>query len=154
MDIKNELLNFLKKNQLMTLATSSETGPWAANVFYTVDDNFNIYFISAEIAKHVKDIEKNSKVALAIANTDQKFYTQKIGVQITGIANKIEPQSEEYQKGLDLVFDAIWGYKDEKLLELNTVKHMVGALFKIKIVSAKFLDETLFGEHVSKEIDF
>ena len=43
---KNLLLDYLKSRTVMVLSTSSETGLWATTVFYAIDDEFNIYFIS------------------------------------------------------------------------------------------------------------
>ena len=153
-EIKNHLLDYLKNNRMMMLSTASETGPWAATVFYVIDDLFNIYFMSAENTKHVQDIEKNEKVAVAIAHTDQQFYSQKVGVQILGVAKKLDPQSEEFKDGMKRLLTVVWGYDDEKLLELETVKSMTGTLIRFKPEVALFLDEHEYGLRTTKKVTF
>lgn len=151
-NIKSVFLDYLKQSRIMVLATLSETGPWATPVFYAIDDEFNIYFMSAKDAKHVSDIEKNNKVALAVAGTNQVLYAEKIGAQITGRAEKIDPKSQEYKKGVELLLTAVWGYGEEKLLELDTVKSMTGLLFKVKTDQAKFFNEKMFEDHLAREV--
>jgi uncharacterized protein YhbP (UPF0306 family) len=65
--MKKEILAYIKKHKLMALATNGEH-PWICWVFFIIDDDFNLYFISPE-SQHTKDININSEVACAISDT-------------------------------------------------------------------------------------
>ena len=67
----------------MSIATYRET-PWIATVYYVIDDDLNLYFLSDPTTQHGQDIAKNKKVACAIFNSDQKVTDQKVGIQLWG----------------------------------------------------------------------
>ena len=67
-DIKKEFSKYLKSQRLMTLATCADK-PWVATVYFAVDNDLNFYFVSSPKSKHCKDIEKNSKVAVNVADS-------------------------------------------------------------------------------------
>ncbi|MBI4226528.1 pyridoxamine 5'-phosphate oxidase family protein, partial [Candidatus Roizmanbacteria bacterium] len=84
---KAKLLNYLKSQHTMYLATY-DGKPWTTTVFYAVDDDFNLYFISEPNTRHVKAIKKNKFVSCSIADSNQVVTDKKIGVQIEGIASE------------------------------------------------------------------
>ena len=153
MDIKAKLLDYLKGKRLMIIATVSEAGPWICSVYYAIDDQFNLYFISSPTAKHVADLERNNKVAIAVTDTTQKFEMQKRGAQMIGTAEKLVSGSDEYAAAIKLWTETVWGYHDNRIFEQPGVKSMAGLLYRVKINHAKYLDEIDFGEHVAKDID-
>ncbi len=74
----------IKTNWYMTLATASGSGvPWAAPVYYAVDDQYCFYFISQLKTTHIKHIFASPKVAFAIFDSRQKEGTGN-GVQGKG----------------------------------------------------------------------
>lgn len=62
---------------------------WICWVFFLIDDDLNIYFISPD-SQHTRDIKKNSEVACAISNTQQDTFSSKKGVQIYGKAEQLK----------------------------------------------------------------
>ena len=89
---KEKLLDYLKSQHLMCLATRGENVS-ACTVYYVVDDNFNLYFVSPYDVEHSKNIESSDQVACSIADSRQNNADNKIGVQIkgrAGILNGIE----------------------------------------------------------------
>lgn len=54
---------YLQEVKLMQLATVKGSKPWLCSVWYVIDDDNNVYWISRENRKHSQDIEANSNVA-------------------------------------------------------------------------------------------
>ncbi len=80
----------LDAHNTLTLATGSMEAPWAATVFYTSDDAFNLYFVSDERTRHARDMARNASVALAI-NADVANWDDVRGLQIGGRAELVGP---------------------------------------------------------------
>lgn len=85
---KKDVLEFLASKKLMVLATNGEH-PWIANVFYSFDNDLNLYFISNPATIHGRHLEKNNKVAASIVDSHQKPSDSKKGLQIYGIVEKV-----------------------------------------------------------------
>lgn len=85
-----------------TLATHENGNPWVAPVAFSYDKSFNIYFVSSQASRHMKDISRNNKVAVAVYTTIQKATAPKIGIQLEG---KVEPvKSQEIPKAYKIYF--------------------------------------------------
>ena len=68
---REEALSFLINNETGVLATLSGEGtPRARMVYYTADDNFNVYFLTLANTRKVADMTANAHVAFVIAQTD------------------------------------------------------------------------------------
>jgi len=97
-ELKNVVLEYLKRHNTMTLATAHDNVPWAAAVFYA-NDGFTLYFISnPSICLHCHNIAHNHRVAITI-NKDYAFRSQsdwrKVkGIQIEGIAKMLTAEEE------------------------------------------------------------
>ena len=44
------------------------------------------------------------------------------------MAHILDPHTKEYNKGIELLLISVWEYNKEKILELDTVKSMVGGI--------------------------
>lgn len=138
------VIDFLSKNKLMAVATYGNH-PWIATVYYTFDSKLNIYFLSGPTTLHAKDIIKNPKVAVAIADSHQNISKPKKGLQLYGIAEQIS--------GIEKVKYAL------KLWETNlgvvnpplTYKKATGKMFKIVPKRIKLFDQDLFKVEDGKE---
>jgi hypothetical protein len=65
--IRSEALSFLKDHKIAVLATAKPDGtPHAATVYYVVDDEFNIYFVTDSRSEKGQNISNNNKVGIAI----------------------------------------------------------------------------------------
>lgn len=68
---RDDALSFLVNNETGVLATISNKGtPRARLVYYTVDDSFNIYFLTLANTRKVADITTNPHVAFTVFQTD------------------------------------------------------------------------------------
>lgn len=68
---RDDALAFLVDNETGVLATVSPEGtPRARLVYYTADDNFNVYFLTLANTRKVADIGANPHVAFTVSNTE------------------------------------------------------------------------------------
>ena len=108
---KEQIINFLKTQKLMVVATSGDF-PWIANVYFTFDDNLNIYFFSDPNTLHCRQIAQNSTVAVSIVDSHQDVSQLKRGLQISGIAEQISDM-EKVKQSLKMWKEAL-GIKTAK----------------------------------------
>ena len=81
---------YLDDVKLMQLATSRDHRPWLCNVWYVMDDEDNVYWISRETRRHSEDIAHNPHAAC----TFHKWFDSGLGekgqaVVIAGEARKL-----------------------------------------------------------------
>ena len=70
-ELNKKAVEILKSNIYLTLATTDGKLPWAAPVFYCLDEDFNFYFISQMDSVHTVHILKQPKVAFAVFDSHQ-----------------------------------------------------------------------------------
>lgn len=91
MHIQPFVEDYLKKVEVMQLATAVNNRPWACTVHFMYDDDFRLYWISDADKRHSREIAQNPHVSVAMAiKVDQPV----IGVQIEGEAVRIDNPSE------------------------------------------------------------
>ena len=79
-DLKSQLLAFLREHQVLTLAVD---GPYAAALFYAVDDELNFYVVTDPATRHGLAISQKGRVAGTIQRDRQRWQEIR-GVQFTG----------------------------------------------------------------------
>lgn len=121
----------------MSVATYGDF-PWIATVYYTFDEDLNIYFLSAPRTLHVKQILKNPQVAVSVADSGQDINKPKRGLQLSGTAEQISG-IEKVKYALQL-WKTNLGVVDPSL----TYKAAVGSMFKIIPKKIKLFDQELF----------
>lgn len=80
--VKQQVLDYLKSHNTMTLATCAGEMPWAATVFYASDD-LKLYFFSSPESRHCQNLAANSRVAVTIQE-DYKDWRLIKGIQLEG----------------------------------------------------------------------
>lgn len=96
----------IKDNNYLVLATSDlHSQPWASPVFYTYDDHYNFYFLSAVDSKHAENIIANKRISFAIFDSSQKVGTAD-GVQADAEAKLVG--KSEVQKVIELYSDRLF----------------------------------------------
>ncbi len=78
----------------MQVATVSGDQPWICTVYYVVDEDYNLYWLSLPTRRHSQEIAAHNKVAVAVAF---KFDKPIIGVQAQGTVEVVD-QPELIQK--------------------------------------------------------
>ena len=115
-DLRSRLLDFLRRHDTMTLATTGPGGePQAAAVFYAADDQLNIYFLSAPSSRHGRNLNRNSRVA-ATVQADGQPWREIRGLQIEGTARETEGARETARAGgvYGLRFQFMRGILDDR----------------------------------------
>ena len=141
---KNIVINFLKKHNLMAIATSGDF-PWIASVYYTFDNDLNIYFLSDPSTLHAKQILQNPKVSISIADSHQSISKPKKGLQLSGVAHQIS--------GINKIKHALQLWKSDLgvIDPTLTIKMVTGSMFKITPKRIKVFDQELFKVADGKE---
>ena len=80
--LKQEVLDYVRGHNTMTLATCASDVPWASTVFYASDD-LRLYFLSAPESRHCQNLSGNSRVGVTIQE-DYKDWREIKGVQLEG----------------------------------------------------------------------
>ncbi len=139
---KKEILEYLGKHKLMSVGTYYRL-PWAANVYYLYDDNFNFYFVSGPNRLHCQNIVKNPKVSITIANSQQDPKGKKVGFQARGFAKKVSSVSE-----LKEIIKS-WNKRGFVPVTYSVFKKA----WKSRFYKIKVTDLQMFDENQSKELE-
>lgn len=143
MQNKLKLLEYLRSKKLMTVATYGDD-VWAASVYYTIDDDFSIYFLSAPEAQHVQDLHKNKGIACTVADCRQEAVDKKVGVQLKGIAEEVTG-IDRLMPIMDMWHTVNPGMRS--VLSIDTIRGKVidSVIYKITPQYIKFFNEELYG---------
>lgn len=143
-EIIRHIFEFLQSHFQMVVSTYSSY-PWTATLYYSVDQDMNIYFLSSPETIHCRQIEKNPKVSVAVVDSPQRPASLKKGIQIYGKAkrisgaNKIRYALELWKKTLDVTSPL---YTYEGMMK----KAIKGRMYKITPKRIKFFNEALWKE--------
>ncbi len=128
----------------MQLATIRDGRPWICNVYFVSDDSNNIYWTSARIRRHSKEIIDNPLVAATIVHND----ISKQAVQITGKAYEVGLSEVEQ---IDQLYSAKFGYKD-RLSEVKANLPGGRAYWVLKPENIYLWDEVNFPDSPKQEV--
>jgi hypothetical protein len=92
-DRRQLLLDYLQRQHVMTIATTSPEGPWAAPVFYA-NRGLRFYFLSAPTTRHCRDLAASPDVVATIAG-DVREWSQVKGVQLRGRARELSGEERD-----------------------------------------------------------
>lgn len=97
-ELKETVLDYLKRHYTMTLATARDNKPWAATVFYA-NDGFTLYFMSSPtIAWHSRNIADNPYVSVTVDEDypliEQDDWKKVKGVQLEGKAEMMTSEED------------------------------------------------------------
>ena len=110
--LKQQILDYLKSHNTMTLATCAGEEPWAATVFYASDE-LQLYFFSAPEARHSVNLSSNPRVA-ATVQEDYKDWRAIKGIQLEG---RVLPVEGVIEKAKAM---AVYGRKYSDVIRLFT----------------------------------
>jgi len=140
-----EITKLMKARNIMTLATHSKD-IWACTVYYGIDEDLNLYFVSPPTAKHSKHIKEIGEVAFAIFDSDQPVKTKsKQGVYGQGICTPLT-NIKDVTKGLK-------HWNDSHNLKVDTIplKNIVEKITKSKVYRITPTRLKMFGATGSDE---
>ncbi len=141
-DLRHLVEEVLGECRDMILATTDSNRPWAAELVFGHDANFNLYWLSDVSARHSRELEKNPNVA-AVITVQPVGEIKDRGLQIEGIARKLE---EEKIVGAAREYFAKRGTpKMPKTLEEVNKLTEGRSWYVLKPTKIYILDEKLFG---------
>lgn len=139
---------YLKGVKLAAIASCADNKPWCATVFFAYDKELNFYFLSQTHRRHSKNVVKNPKVSMAIADQSFEFGDKVKGVQLEGEC--VALSGNEAKKAFDVYKKRF--LKAGKLVPLDLLVKLVNLLspnehriWKVKHSKIKVFDEEKYG---------
>lgn len=143
-DWEKYITQCLESTNYFALATVDlENGVWVNPVYFASDSRFNFYFISMMHVRHMQNISKDSKVAVAIYKTEQKG--EVVGVQLEGEGHILE--DEEERKKAHQVYYGRVGSLEQNEFAMHDPKWV---FVKITPKQIYYFDSQNFGEERQK----
>ena len=136
---KKDFVDFIKKNQVMVLSVEDkEWSVQATTVFYAIENENSLLIKSHTTSHHGSVIKNGAKVAVAIFDA-QSTYSNKTGVQLRGICERIYDK-DEMLNAVKIYSDTFEGAASRfaPIDELIS-RDAKSTLFRIKLVSGKML---------------
>lgn len=149
---KNKLLDFLKSQRAMVVASKGED-IWVTNIFYGVGDDLKIYFISGEDTKHSAQIEKDPNVAFSVVWFNGKNHKDRKGVQGQGICRLAE-SDEEITKGVQIHNKLYPVFAERIVVAWIKSKLNKSQVYVIEPSYIKYWDDELYGDEEDEEFRF
>ena len=149
---KDKLLTFLESHKLLALA-SYDQEIWITNIFYGIDKDFKIYFISNEETKHSKQIMKNKEVAFSVAWFNEKDHKDRKGVQGQGTC-RIATTDEEITKGVQIHNDRYPEFAERIVVKWVKSKLNKSHVYVIEPSYIKYWDDKLYGKEEWEKFKF
>ena len=102
--------DILSRNRYLVLSTTDGSTPWIAPLEYMRGEDLTLFFLSTDDSRHVRDIEENEVVSVAVFDRDQPEYSRGLtaqlnGVQIEAVASRVPP--EQYSEAIEAAIDAL-----------------------------------------------
>ena len=92
---KKHIRTGLEATFFCALATREAHGVWACPVYFAYDEKLNLYFISMPKSRHMKNIARDPRVAVAIYSTAQTPGGDVKGIQLEGRARIVRDKEVE-----------------------------------------------------------
>ena len=111
-ELKQQIVDYLKSHNTMTLATCAGDAPWAATVFFASDD-LRLYFFSAPESRHCQNLAANGRVAVTVQEDYQDWRKIK-GIQLEGRVELVDGMAAK-AKAM-----AVYAFKYPEVIKLFT----------------------------------
>lgn len=144
-NLKQIVREILEQGTFMSLGTVDEGGVWVSDVLYVSDNDLNIYWVSYSDTRHSNAIHQRGKVAAAITINDNAA-GNKMGVQVSGIARKIDTEVKE-------IADKHRRKRGQNPLPSSgNMLDNYESWYMLRPLSIDIINEKLFGHHKKKLI--
>ena len=152
MDVKQIYREYLQDIKLMQLATCKGDKPWLCNVWYVMDKEDNVYWISRGTRRHSEEISENPWAAC----TFHKWFGEGLGVkgQALVMSGTVEVLTGDE---IDFAYD-LYAKRYPKLLEFqsldeskNSTEEGLHYFYKLTPKEIVWFDEVNFPK-VSKQV--
>jgi len=126
---------------------------WIANVYFGVDDDFNIYFIGSDKTKNNQQIEKNPQVAFSTIWFDENDHANRKGVQGVGTCT-VATDGPDIAKGIALHNLNYPEFRERITVEWIGSNEYGSKVWIIKPQFIKFWNDELYGDDESEDFGF
>ncbi len=102
--------DLIGRNRYLVLATTDGDQPWAAPIEYLADEDLNLYFFSPKDVRHVRHIEANGTVAVAVFDEEQPEYSSDVSATLNGVQMECTAarlSEDEYTDAIRAGIDAL-----------------------------------------------
>lgn len=86
-DRRDAALALIRNQSTLTLATSGETGPWSAPVYYVCIDG-DFYFFSSPQSRHIQQAQKSGQAAASLFGEAESWQAIR-GIQMAGTMGQV-----------------------------------------------------------------
>ncbi len=148
-----DLLNFLKSQKLLVVASGAEKDIWISNVYYGIGDDFKFYFVSPERAKHSQHFLQNPEVAFSVAWFDPSNHKNRKAVQGRGLV-KVAATEEDIEKGVALHNQNFPEFAERITVEWIKSNEWNSKVWVLKPTYMKHWSDELYGEKETEEFRF
>lgn len=148
-----ELIDFLKSQKLLVIATGNAGEMWISNVYYGVDDALKLYFISPEGAKHSQHILQNPEVVFSVAWFDPHNHKNRKAVQGKGKVQVAESE-EDIVKGVELHNQNFPEFAERITVDWVKTNEWGSKVWILKPKYMKHWNDELYGEKETEEFRF
>ena len=142
---------FLESQKLLVLSTVDEQGnPWTCNVYYSVDNKLNIFFVSPVSTKHIQHIKHNQRVSFSVPWFNPDDLTDRKAIQGAGVCEQVtSPKTIISLIKNHSKYYPLW----KEVLTYENIKSSTieSRPFIIKPDYLKYWDDKLYGSEGTKE---
>jgi uncharacterized protein YhbP (UPF0306 family) len=149
---KNTLLTFLKNQKLLVLASKGED-VWVANVYFGIGEDFKIYFVGGEDAKHSQQIIQNPQIAYSVSWFNPDNHKDRKAIQGTGFCRAAN-SDKEITEGIRLHNLHFPEFKERITVDYINNNYQKSRVWVIEPNFMKFWNDELFGENGTEEFQF
>lgn len=144
----------IEENRYMTLSTASLGGkPWISPVFFSYDEQFNLYWVSNKEALHSKLIRTNPQVAIVI------FNSQALDREIDAVYIEATVHELESSEDIDVAVKVLDRRIQKDIFRVKSIQAVTNdAVWRIyraipNAVSKLTEGEYINGQYVDKRVD-
>ena len=145
--IEKLIYEYLREARMMQLATCANSKPWICNVWFSFDEEMNIYWFSSTTRRHSKEIEHNPNVAGAVVLPLTPEDPAR-GIQFEGEAERLTNE-EDINKARSTYEGRIFPAKTIDNLMVSIEKPHV--FYRIKVSTYVLFDTLNFPEESRQE---
>lgn len=155
MEIHKTLLPFLQSQKVVSFATQDDKNePWITNVYYSVNENYELFFFSSTDTKHSRHLKENSQVAYAVVWANPDDEEDRKAIQAVGTCERVKDPIKLVK--LLTVHYKYWPSwrNDSETLEETAKRVAKTGVYIIKPKLIKYWNDEVFGDKSVEEYSF
>lgn len=150
-EVISKIKEYLQAHYQLVIATYGEH-PWICTVYYSVDNDMNIYFLTSPDTLHAQQIKSNLHVAVAIADSPQAPNSNKKGLQIYGLCEQISGE-KKITHAINLWTKNLGVNNPDYSYAGMMKKAISGRMYKVTPKKIKYYNEEIWEEGDEKIIE-